>query len=85
MATKIEKRDINSMNDRELLDYQAMLNQIITYYDNATKASLGDYDNQTKGVYDDARLKLIKYSKIREFVFNEIEKRVNQLDFETVS
>lgn len=49
------------------------------YYDNEAKANNGSYDGEEKDAYNVANSKYLKYLKIEERVFEEIERRVNEL------
>ena len=80
MAEKKEgKIEIKSLNIEELLSYLSATELVCDFYDNEMKANTGQYDGEEKEAYDVANSMFLKYHRIRESVFKEIEKRVSGL------
>ena len=78
MATK-ENSKISSLTVAELLEYMSAVEVVCDFYDNEAKANTGKYDGSETGLYNAATEKFNKYLSIKEKLFNEIEKRVNEL------
>lgn len=74
--TKIE---ISSLNIDELLAYLSATELVCDFYDNEMKANTGQYDGEEEEAYNAANSMFLKYHRIRESVFKEIENRVSRL------
>lgn len=78
-----EKKDtkihVNGLPIEDLLSYLSAVDLVCDFYDNEMKANTGQYDGEEKDAYDKANEMFLKYHRIRETVFKEIEKTVSML------
>lgn len=73
------KIELKSLSVEQLLSHMAAVDVVCDFYDNEMKANTGQYDGEETKAYDAANEKLLGYLKVREKIFNEIEKRVNEI------
>ena len=73
------KIELKSLSVEQLLSHLTAVDLVCDFYDNEMKANTGQYDGEETNAYDAANNKLLGYLKIREKIFNEIEKRVNEI------
>ena len=73
------KIEMKTLTVDQLLSHMAAVDVVCDFYDNEKKANTGKYDGREVDAYDAANEKLNGYLKIREKLFNELEKRVNEI------
>jgi len=76
---KDNKIEIGALNIDELIAYLSATELVCDFYDNEMKANTGKYDGEEEEAYNTANSMFLKYHKIRENVFKEIENRVSKL------
>lgn len=74
MATNLTKA-----SGSELLEMLQMAEIVLSYYDNEARANINDVNGEGKTAYANAANKILKYTKIKNSIFNEIEKRIDEL------
>lgn len=73
------KTQIKSLSMEQLLSHLEAVDMVCDFYDNEMKANTGQYDGEEVSAYNAANDRLLRYMKIREKIFNEIETRVDEL------
>lgn len=81
MAQKTEKTNeqLSSVSSGALLEYFQFSQILCDYYDNEMKANTGDYADDNSTAFNAASEKFTKYLNVQRRVFNEIERRVNEI------
>lgn len=71
--------NLTKVSGSELLEMLQMTDIVLSYYDNEARANINDINGEGKAAYANATGKIIKYSSLKNKIFNEIEKRVGEL------
>jgi hypothetical protein len=81
MAQKAEKTNeqLSGVSSSALLEYLQFTQILCDYYDNEMKANTGDYADDNSTAFNAASEKFTKYLNVQRRVFNEIERRVNEI------
>lgn len=73
-------RKLSDLTERELLDLNELANIVYLYYDNLAKANNGNYGSMLEYVENEKLRK--QYSTVKSSIFDEIKKRVDNIDYE---
>ena len=73
-----EYKDLSGKPLKELLTIKDSLSYLIHYYDNFAQANTGNYQYDTKEIYDTAKSMSLKYGKALVRVINAITDKTNE-------
>lgn len=73
-----EYKDLSGKSLKELLTIKDSLSYLIHYYDNFAQANTGNYQYDTKEIYDTAKSMSLKYSKALVRVIKAITDKTNE-------
>ena len=70
-------KDLSGKTLKELLTIKDSLSYLIEYYDNYAQANTGNYEYDTKEIYNNAKNMSLKYGKALSRVIQAIAEKVN--------
>jgi len=76
-AVEQEYKDLSGKTLKELLDIKEAISYLIQYYDNYAQANTGNYQYDTKEIYETAKSMSLKYGKALVRVIKSITDKVN--------
>ena len=74
-----EENKLSKYSNGEMIELLELVEVVLSYYDNEARANVNDVNGEGKAAYTAATDKILKYSKLKDSIFAEIERRVSEL------